>query len=359
MRELLAGPVPGRGRQGELRCLRARCVVDHSLCEARRRAGVGSNGLCLRTPAGRYTDAVGTTECTQCPEGRAQGASGQPVCSNCSAGEFQDEVGSASCKACESGKFSGEEESVECLACPAGSAQGASGQTACVDCLEGFFAREAGLDSCLPCSSEELGSWSAPGASRCALCTPGFYRSNDTGACERCPSDASCAGDLFLPAPSEGFWVDRQATSYAGSVYRCVRKTVAPPPLPLLHPCCLCPGLCLGRLLGDGQGGGRGAGDGLCLPLPCMADRCAATVACVAPPPMAVHRHGCGGSVPQAEQCQQRVLRLGCAAVLGRRHGVPLRVRPRPARCMAAAATAGALTGRNFAGPAKKGTRSA
>ena len=145
----------------------------------------------------------------------------------CTAGTYSTSDGSApfpsSCHPCVSGKFS--------------AIMGASSEDTCYPCLENYYASANGSTECLPCF---VGFASAASASECALAAVGFYLSPSTagaddngdnddaggrGAALPCPSGAVCSGQLSVPVPRKGYWVDRSRHSYIGSIFECFRKS--------------------------------------------------------------------------------------------------------------------------------------
>ena len=74
------------------------------------------------------------------------------------------------------------------------------------------------------CERCELGKDAARGAATCGLATVGnFLDPANSFAATECPHGSECDGDLQMPRPRKGFWVDRSNVKFVSSIHRCSR----------------------------------------------------------------------------------------------------------------------------------------
>jgi hypothetical protein len=57
------------------------------------------------------------------------------------------------------------------------------------------------------------------------LAASGYFIDVATGTWRPCPAHSSCPGDMILPIPDSGYWVDRSDIKYASYIYPCEFST--------------------------------------------------------------------------------------------------------------------------------------
>ena len=90
-------------------------------------------------------------------------------------------------------------------------------------CTANWFAASNGSTVCQECPDERLTS--IPGSAQCDRAVEGYFvdPAAATLTVKKCPSHATCPGDLVLPIPDKGFWSDPKSS--VAKVYECSRET--------------------------------------------------------------------------------------------------------------------------------------
>jgi hypothetical protein len=216
---------------------------------------------CTDCEAGTFSASTGAASCQSCDAGTYSNASASQCescgngtfsltraseCTECAAGSFNHKPGAASCTACASGKYMNDTGALFCTDCAVGTYQGATSQSKCFECEAGKYVSTEGATFCISC---DTGYWSVDGDDACEICEAGYYwgylvdendratseaNGYDGYGCETCPDNAVCRagekkGDLFMPVPEDGYWLDRSAVAqnplYIRSIYKCARAT--------------------------------------------------------------------------------------------------------------------------------------
>ena len=187
-------------------------------------------GPCTVCDAGKYKDAIGSSECTLCPAATytdtvgaisaplclvCPASAGSPpgstllahcvcnagytgpdggACTECAAGQYKDAIGSAECALCAAGKYWGSTGATSdvCVECGSDSTspEGSATNTDCM-CDPGLTGI-AHTDSCAAC---EPGTYKAlAGSAECTICSAATYSaSSGLSACTQCPTGAMSA----------------------------------------------------------------------------------------------------------------------------------------------------------------------
>ena len=181
---------------------------------------VGTDGLCVACPAGKYSSTtgasivsactscgdglkpapnpetpwLGSSSCTQCSAGTA-GTGGS--CSSCSAGKYTDTAGLTACTPCGAGTFSGAtaaNSAGTCILCVAGTyspTSGAISSATCTGCAAGYFATGLG----------EISS------TVCGQCVAGkFAGSVGSSTCTSCPDNSKSQAGVSVCQANAGFY---------------------------------------------------------------------------------------------------------------------------------------------------------
>jgi len=173
-------------------------------------AGEYSDGQqCRVCPIGTYAPYPITGQCLACPAGFHTNSNG---------------TGATACVDCDSGTYSAVAGSTQCLACPSGQFS-PFGQSSCTACFANYYAPSPGSKVCLACPSDAVTS--LPGSSACDRATLGYYVDPVSHTSLLCPDNGVCYGDLQLPRPEKGAWVDRRSLDTVADVYPCTRQTCA------------------------------------------------------------------------------------------------------------------------------------
>ncbi|GMH66849.1 hypothetical protein TL16_g04526 [Triparma laevis f. inornata] len=185
---------------------------------------------CSICPHGSFNPSVGATSCQTCGVGTYNPDDGTSHalhdsasdCLICPAGKFNADEGSdaslhSSCNVCTAGKYNTDPGTaasahVQCLSCRAGKYLEDDGTTAtahdesrdCHKCSAGKYSSIAGSTTCNECDGDEV---SAPGATECSTCVPGFVcdggsvtpcvpgtYSRDDSDCLHCDEGHMCPG---------------------------------------------------------------------------------------------------------------------------------------------------------------------
>lgn len=195
-------------------------------------AAVQCFSLCTAGEFGNCTSVTGSPQCfVNCQ------------CTACIAGTSSSimySTSTADCVTCGSGSYS-EPRSIQCTICEVGrfatdiatnNGGGlidptASGATQCNPCPAGMF---SATQSTIVCQTCPEGSTSRSGTTTCILASPGWYVDPSVEYVEyshvlRCPTQATCIGDNYLPLPATNNWVDRKSPEFASKIYPCSRAT--------------------------------------------------------------------------------------------------------------------------------------
>jgi hypothetical protein len=71
----------------------------------------------------------------------------------------------------------------------------------------------------------EVGYTSNTDSKHCELAEVDYFLKYPDRNSSKCPQNAVCLGDDYLPIPDKGYWVDHDAYEYAADFYKCFRDT--------------------------------------------------------------------------------------------------------------------------------------
>eukprot|EP00949_MAST-11_sp_MAST-11-sp1_P004272 g4272.t1 len=157
------------------------------------------SSICLKCPAGYFTDKDMQSACVACKKGRSSRDSGRGIrCDDCKAGEVAPYPHMTECRACYKGKYARTSGLQICTLCPAGYFQTSPGSSFCEACAEGMDTLGTAGWGVNMWNVSDADEYTLSGDTKvfrlesCRACPLGFYAdSRATPLCTACQSHST------------------------------------------------------------------------------------------------------------------------------------------------------------------------